>query len=128
MAEEFINLGNLIPGERYSFTTQLFPGGRVQGIFVRIVENHVEDDRYFFSNVVTPNGPAGNFTFDNPYGYPRNIIHLPLDGAPPTLTPQPLGPDEGDVPPKPPSRGGKSRKTKRRSRKSKRTRKSKKRR
>ena len=122
MAQEFVNLENLIPGEWYSFTTQLFPNVRIQGIFYReVVVNHVEDTQYFFSNVLTPHEVKGIINFANPYSYPRNIIHLSRDGAPPILPPQPLDPDYGALPPQPPSRGGKSRKTKkRRNRKSKR--------
>jgi len=111
MSQGFINLGNLIQGERYSFTTKDIPGGRSQGTFDRAILNPGMDNQYFFTNVLEPNGPAGNVNYARPDDYPRNIIHLPLYGAPPILPPRP---DDGDLLPQPPGRGGKSRKTKRR--------------
>jgi len=126
MAQGFVNLGNLIPGERYSFTTKDFPGGRSQGTFDRVSFNPGMNNQFFFSNVLEPNGPAGNVNYGNPHDYPRKIIHLPLEGAPP---PQPPRTDDGELVPQPSGRGVRSRKTKRRRhRKSKRTRKSRRRR
>jgi hypothetical protein len=123
MSQGFVNLGNLIQGERYSFTTKDIPGGRSQGTFDRAILNPGMDNQYFFTNVLEPNGPAGNVNYARPDDYPRNIIHLPLYGTPPILPPQPSRPDDGDLLPQPPGRGGKSRKSnRRRNRKSKRRR------
>ncbi len=132
MSQGFVNLENLIQGERYSFSTQDIPGGRSQGTFYRAIVNPGMANQYFFTNVLEPNGPAGDVNYARPDDYPRNIIHLPLYGAPPILPPQPYRPDDGDIVPQPPGRGGKSRKSKRRSNnrksKSRRNRKSKRRR
>ena len=52
MSKGFVNLANLIPGERYSFTTNDFPGGRLQGTFDRAIHNPGMVKQYFFSNVL----------------------------------------------------------------------------
>uniref|UniRef100_A0A6C0II28 Uncharacterized protein n=1 Tax=viral metagenome TaxID=1070528 RepID=A0A6C0II28_9ZZZZ len=123
MSQGFVNLGNLIPGERYSFTTKDVPGGRAQGTFDRAILKPGMDNQYFFTNVLEPNGPAGNVNYTRPNDYPRNIIHLPLYGEPQILPSKPSQPDDEDLLPQPLGRGDKSRKTKRRrNRKSKRRR------
>jgi hypothetical protein len=124
MDQGFVNLGNLIPGERYSFTTQQFPNVRSQGTFDRVIVNPGMDNQYLFLNVLEPNGSVANIAnYANLNDYPRNIISLVPAGAPPH-------PPARDRPAGAPHGGGsKSRKTKRRRhRKSKRTRKSKRRR
>ena len=112
MSQDFVDLALLIPGERYSFTTTLFPG-RVEGTFDRLSARTGQDNQYIFSNViVNMNDHLRNVTFGVPSGYPQNITHILPAGAPPLTHQQPPAGA-------PPDARGKSRKTKR-TRKSKR--------
>jgi len=142
---DFVDLGNLIKGERYSFIAPQFPFSRSEGTFNMVTSLNNGVNKYTFSNVITyvpdpkPNDPNNMrkeiykiYRFISPEEYPQNIIHLPLPS--PTLSPTPFvqtqmwEPDDEDISPQPTSRGGKTRKSKRtrRSRKSKRTKRSRK--
>ncbi len=128
MSQGFVDLANLIPGERYSFEAPNEGPGRVQGTFDKvIVYPGINAPQYMFVDFLNQKGVSiSMYTFGNPLKYPRNIIHLPNDGTQPTLPQQPTPPDYDVLPPHPPpgGRGGKSRKNRkskrRRNKKSKR--------
>jgi hypothetical protein len=114
MSQGFVNLENLIPGERYSFEAPNQGPGRVQGTFDKAIVNPVNNaTQYMFSDMLNQKGVSiGRTNFGYPPTYPRNIIHLPNDGTQPTLPQQSTPPDYDILPPHPPpgGRGGKSRK------------------
>ena len=126
MSQEFINLQNLIPGGRYSFTTTLFPG-RVEGTFDRVTHRTGQDNQYIFSHIVTthPHQVIPRVNFGMPQSYPRNITDLTPAGAPPLIHQQPPAgaPPDARGKSRKSKRTKRTRKSKRRHRKSKRTRK-----
>lgn len=74
-----VELKDLIPGKRYSFTSDVAPGRLYKGTFKQVIGPYGSRDRVSQYMFTQDNGALINFT--NPDYYPRNISELPSQGG-----------------------------------------------